>query len=282
MHEARSTIDGRLYTAEEFALQPQAVKLAHRRRRFTCPVCQQPASFRSRSRDGRAACFTAQHTPGCEAASAVWTETPAPGVQAVPEVDNTGAVIVLDWDGIPTGAPAPGPALAQAADPDQPGPARRHDAAAGVVTREHTQRSLRGLLRRFNADPTLIRSTQPLQLHPGTDPRPLCELVVTPDQIGPEHLDQLHLVWGTLATAQHLGDSGAFLRTKDDQGEPTLRLRLTKTLADTVWAHMGWTAEIPAAAGVTFLAGSVLHRGSGDVPFMRLDSTTQLALTPGR
>ena len=103
MHEARSTIDGRLYTAEKFALQPQAVKLAHRRRRFTCPVCQQPASFRSRSRDGRAACFTAQHTPGCEAASAVWTETPAPGVQAVPEVDNTGAVIVLDERNRPKG-----------------------------------------------------------------------------------------------------------------------------------------------------------------------------------
>lgn len=282
MHEARSTIDGRLYTAETFERQPQAVKLAHRPSRFTCPVCQQPASFRSRSRDGRTACFTARHTPGCEAASAVWAETPAPGVQTVPEVDNTGAVIVLNWDGIPAGAPAPGPALAQPDDPDLPGPARRHDAAAGVVARERTERSLRGLLRRFNADPTLIRSTQPLQLHPGADPRPLCELVVTPDQIGPEHLDQLHLVWGTLATAQHLGDSGAFLRTEDDQGEPTLRLRLTKALADTVWAHMGWTAAIPAVAGVTFLAGSVPHSGSGGVPFMRLDSTTQLALTPGR
>ena len=105
---------------------------------------------------------------------------------------------------------------------------------------------------------------------------------VTPDQIGPEHLNQLHLVWGTLATAQHLGDSGAFLRTQDDQEEPTLRLRLTKALADTVWEHMGWTAAIPAVAGVTFLAGSVPHSGSGGVPFMRLDSTTQLALTPGR
>ena len=85
-----------------------------------------------------------------------------------------------------------------------------------------------------------------------------------------------------MATAQHLGDKGAFLRTEDDQGEPTLRLRLTKALADTVWTHMGWTAEIPAAAGVTFLAGSVLRRGSGGVPFMNLDSSTQLALTPGR
>lgn len=278
MHEAISTLHGRLYTAEEFDRQSDEVKAAHRPSRFTCPECGGRAFFRPRSADGVAACFGARHTrEDCPAKSAPRADTPTPGVETVPALDNSGAVLVLDWDGIP-GTATPSPTMTHAADPTQDGPTRLHDPAAGTVAREHTTRKLRALLGRLNADPAQADSPQPIQLHPGHTPQPLREILLTPEQITADHIGQLHLIWGTLATAERNKDGSAFLRCKNPHGQRIFLIRLTRHLATAVWTHLSWTADIPRAHGTTFLAGGTLHQHPGRAPYLSLDSPTQIAL----
>lgn len=278
MDIATSTHNQNTYTAYEFDKQPDDVKATHRPNGFTCPSCAAPAAFRTRSRDGRAACFTAQHTPTCNLRSTAWNDQDAEGVTDVPLIDNSGAIIRLTLDGL-AGGMNQAPAAATATAPDQDGPTRHHTAAAGTFPREYTTKRLRALLRQLRNHPELAASEQLIELPSTEQALPVREAVRRADQITQADADQPRLIWGVIATVSTPEKGQAvFLRCGAYEDRP-FYVRLPVNLSRGALEALGW-AEWREARGAHIIACGTLRYDANDAPYISAATLNQLYLLP--
>lgn len=150
MESARCTIDGRDHVAGEFAQLPGRV-LEQRRRALVClgTGCGGRAFFRSRSIDGRAACFGSnEHTFDCDAATPGPADDHGGADESSDEFANVGNRLLIDT--------RPQPSQLAHHDPDAPAePGRltpRHsghgpDGPRAAISHKRLRPILRELLR---------------------------------------------------------------------------------------------------------------------------------------
>ena len=276
MDIATSTLENITYTAYEFDARPDEVKAAHRPNGFTCPSCVAPAAFRSRSKDGRAACFTAKHAPDCQLRSTAWTDEDGDGITEVPLIDNSGAIIRLTLDGLTASTPQQ-PTATTATDPNQDGATRRHTETAGRAQREYTTRRLRALLRQLRNHPETAESDQLIQI-PGTEQNlPLREAIRCADQITEADTDQTRLIWGVIVTAAPSGNGTAvFIRCGDYEDRP-FYVRVPADLSPGALEALSWP-DWSQARGAHVIACGTLRRDTNGAPYISVSTLNQIYL----
>lgn len=282
MDIATSTLENITYTAYEFDVRPDEVKAAHRPNGFTCPSCVAPAAFRSRSKDGRAACFTAKHAPDCQLRSTAWTDEDADGTTDVPLIDNSGAIIRLTLDGLTAHTPQ-NPTAATATDPNQDGGTRRHTETAGRVQREYTTRRLRTLLRQLRNHPETAESAQLIQI-PGTEQNlPVRDAIRRADQITDMDTHQPRLVWGVVISISISRDrndapTAVFIRCGDYEDRP-FYVRVPADLSPGALEALDWT-NWNQARGAHVIACDTLRRDRNGAPYISIATLNQVYILP--
>lgn len=231
MDSARSTINGKTYTAYAFNQEPEGVKAAHRPAKFACNGCEGPAFFTGSTNEGFKPRFGARHIGDCDDASKKWTDGSAPGTTAVPAINNTGAVIHLTADGMAQTAPTAAPTKATATNPAASGPARHHTPTAGTRDTNKTTTGMGPLLRRLRKDASATITTQTMVV-PGTTVKvPMAEAILTPGQITDQDNDKHRIIWGTFT-------SGGPTAAESKKPTPTAFLRCGTYAARTFYVRL--------------------------------------------
>lgn len=218
-----------LDAASREALKPQ----------LRCGTCARPAFFVRRSRDGRAAHFSAQHEDGCGAASARDEEPPECGdLDEVPAISNSGDELRLRRD--PARARS-GLLDAGANGEGSVGRAgKTHRAERGETETHARSIGMSMLLQRLRTEPALSRSETVLVLHDGT--RATIAETCSPASTFVLQEGRTQILWG-LITAASMSGRNLWINTGDPGSKrPALLIRAP---------HID---EVLAAAGVTELA----------------------------
>src|SRR5262252_1519773 len=98
MDLAKCTHDGNVYTAIQFSQFPEATRQTLRRH-LVCTECNQEAFFRSKSRDGKKACFFSwKHRNDCRErhSSGTTSQEERNDLEVVHEIIRADKILVLD------------------------------------------------------------------------------------------------------------------------------------------------------------------------------------------
>lgn len=275
MDTAKCTMDGMSYKARVFSDQDDFWKLA-RRGTLECPECGSTAHFRKKTRDGKAACFYAQHAEGCEFAGHDVETQEGHGIEDVVEMSNEGQVLELRLDG---------PAPAQAAD------YRRHagdDASGGEQIRRYGQggdgpqqrrnvRSigLRRLLNHLIQDDQYAQSDERISI-PARGAVPLKDFVREFREVSDADLDRTMAVWGKVISVGGASDGLMYLNSGFMGNNPCFVV-LRKDIHETVREALDWEYLSSVVNGYVVVVGKVVS-AQGDRYKISPESINNIAL----
>lgn len=196
MHQARSAIDGAIYTAIEFAELP-AARMDALRSHFLCIACDGPAHFRKASSSGKGPCFVGRpHAEGCELFTGgedPWGELGDDVVQRL-EADRSRIILAL-------GAAGDEPQVAGGGERPAGG-GRRYGAVGGAPLGTRIQRGPRRMLEWLVHSQTFGSSQIPIVLPNGDEVPAATFFVPFTRASGAVHAGFFRAYWGRPASVR--------------------------------------------------------------------------------
>lgn len=199
MDIANCTIDGKTYTAVNFAELPEE-ELTEKRRNLICTECKADAFFRKKSKSGQAACFGATpHEEGCQLAAPDAGKSEGEGGDE-DIIHNPGKVIEIDLN---FGGSVPGNVDIKPGGDDTNTAGKGRHTGKGNRPNANSHRRLSTLLRNLLRSPEYRNSEQLIELS-GHNKTKIKDFFVKFLYIRDKHDGKFHGYWGAITDAKFI------------------------------------------------------------------------------
>lgn len=207
MNNAICTEDQHTYTADEFSKLPSG-ELNRKRNLLLCSECKNKAFYRKRARNGRGACFGAQHEEGCQQSTSDGDNVVAGSGEDKDELANTGERIVLDLN-----FGSPNPEVHIDGDPDAPRRPRGGRHIGGDGSRNAVSHRRLGPILRDLVDAPNFRYSRQIVEIPEKPEMSVADFFVELTDVTRQYEGQYRGYWGNISSVVPAGDGDVWLNS---------------------------------------------------------------------
>lgn len=268
MRTALCTLDNMIYNAADFR---QTANYSINRSSLVCTDCGVTAHHRRQGRDGREACFFAEHAEGCNLATMIHASSQADNDQ---DIFTTGQTIIVDFNfGTPEALAGAQPTAGGAAINGQ----GVQDGDNGPDSRDIIHRRLSSLLRGLIASDGYRTSTQTINVV-GQGEYPISDFFINFPDATADIIGSYHGFWGEIPHTNVRRDS-VWLNT----GEPgaTMSVLIPERFMEAIFQRYGIQSHREIIGSHMLVFGELKAARNGKL-FIEVGDISQFALRLAR